>query len=36
MEMMACDGQEDAEGLGPYGKDLCGKAERAVAVSFLE
>lgn len=34
MEMMGCDGQEDAEGPGPH--ELCGKAERAVTVSFLE
>lgn len=32
--MMACEGQEDAEGLEPH--ELCGKAERAVTVSFLE
>lgn len=34
MEMMACDGQEDAKGLGPH--ELSGKAERAVTVSLLE
>lgn len=34
METMACGGQEDAKGLGAH--ELCGKAERAVIVSFLD